>query len=192
MAMFPTCSQVPIQDTLPRQICLKPELIDAHVNYWLNHMPDLTDLPCIRHTDLQFWMKQKKCDRTKAHRNLKGLKAAWVNASVDFVISQNRWPVIFEDGDGGMVDLVDEFALIFWVSYVRHMVSIRLIFSVILCAYMRHIFKTHAYVPIHDSTTSITTPSGGRTNKRLYNLNNHSLRGANHCIYNLGYHSLRG
>ena len=106
---------------------MKPELINAHVNYWLNHLPDMTDLPVIRHTDLQFWMKQKKTDRTKAHRNLKGLKAAWVNASVDFVVSQNRWPVIFEDADGGVVDLVDEFALIFWVSYVRHMVCIRLI-----------------------------------------------------------------
>ena len=85
-------------------------------------MPDMTDLPVIRHNQLQFWMKQKRKDRTKAHRNLKGLKAAWTNASMDFVISNNRWPVVFEDNDGRVVDLVDEFILIFWVSYVRHMV----------------------------------------------------------------------
>ena len=125
MRCAPRITQVPIQDTLPRRICLQPDLIDQHVNYWLNHMPDMTDLVVIRHSDLQFWMKQKKTDRTKAHTKLKGLKAAWVNASVDFVISQNRWPVIFEDDDGRIVDLVDEFVLLFWVSYVRHMVCMR-------------------------------------------------------------------
>ena len=50
-----------------------------------------------------------------------------MNSSVDFVVSQNRWPVIFEDGEGRVVDLIDEFVLIFWVSYVRHMVRVYLI-----------------------------------------------------------------
>ena len=97
-------------------------LIDKHVEYWLDHMPDMSDLPVVRHGDLQFWTKQKRKDRTKAHRFLKGLKASWTNASVDFVISQNKWPVIFTNTDGKVVDLVDEVVLIFWVSYVRHMV----------------------------------------------------------------------
>ena len=97
-------------------------LIDKHVEYWLDHMPDMSDLPVVRHGDLQFWTKQKRKDNTKAHRFLKGLKASWTNASVDFVISQNKWPVIFTNTDGKVVDLVDEVVLIFWVSYVRHMV----------------------------------------------------------------------
>ena len=117
----------PIEDMLPRHICDDPKLIDKHVTHWLNHLPDMTDLPVIQHAQLQFWMKQKKKDRTKAHRSLKGLKASWVNSSVDFVVSQNRWPVIFEDGEGRVVDLIDEFVLIFWVSYVRHMVRVYLI-----------------------------------------------------------------
>ena len=118
-----------IQEMLPRQICLSRKLLDLHVEYWLNNMPDMSDLPTIKHSQLQFWMKQKKKDRTKAHRYLKGLKASWTNASVDFVVSQNKWPVIFEDQDGDVVDLVDEFVLIFWVSYVRHMV--RLIYVIL-------------------------------------------------------------
>ena len=118
---------------LPRRICADPKLIDQHVNHWLNHMPDMTDLPVIAHALLQFWTKQQKKDRTKAHRDLKGLKASWVNASTDFGISQNRWPVIFEDGEGLTVDLVDEYVLIFWVSYVRHMVRRGLLISLVYC-----------------------------------------------------------
>ena len=56
-------------------------------------------------------MKWNRKDRTKAHRNLKGLKASWTNASVDFVISQNTWSVVFEDEEGRTVDPVDEFLL---------------------------------------------------------------------------------
>ena len=114
---------VQIQDMLPRRICVDGKLLDEHIDYWLSHMPDLTDLPVIRHNQLQFWMKQKQKNNTKAHRSLKGLKASWTNASVDFAISQNKWPVMFENLVGEMVDLVDEFVLTFWVSYVRHMVS---------------------------------------------------------------------
>ena len=98
---------------------------DQHVDYWLDNMPDLTDLTVLRHTDLKFWSKQRKKDKTKAHRFLKGLKASWTNSSVDFAIAQNKWPVLFEDSDGDTVDLVDEFVLIFWVAYVRHMVSVK-------------------------------------------------------------------
>jgi len=80
-------------------------------------------MPTIRHTDLKFWSRQKSKDTTKGHRYLKGLKASWVNASVDFVLSMNMWPVVFEDQEGNTVDLTDEVVLTFWVSYLRHMVS---------------------------------------------------------------------
>ena len=136
----PHITQLAIEDMLPRRICERAELLDEHVEYWLKNMPDMSDLAVIQHGQLQFWTKQKKKDRTKSHRWLKGLKASWTNASVDFVISQNKWPVIFTNRDGHVVDLVDEVVLIFWVSYVRHMVRI--------LPYM--IFLT----------TSKTTPSG--------------------------------
>ena len=113
---------VPVQARLPRQICENKELVNKHVDFWLTHMPDLTDLPVIKHTDLLFWAKHKK-DKTKPHRFLQGLKASWVNASIDFVISQNKWPVLFDDRHGHAVDLRNEFVLVFWVSYVRYMVS---------------------------------------------------------------------
>ena len=112
-----------IQDMLPRQICQSASLISHHIDYWLENLPDMSDMPTIRHTDLKFWSKQKSKDTTKGHRFLKGLKASWVNASVDFVLSMNMWPVIFEDRDGNTVDLTDEVVLTFWVSYLRHMVS---------------------------------------------------------------------
>jgi len=144
MSLKPTFTQVvPIENILPRRICQDPKLIDEHVAYWLNHMPDMTDLPTIDHKQLQFWMKQKKKDRTKAHRKLQGLKASWTNASIDFVISQNRWPVVFEDDEGRIVDLVEEFVLIFWVSYVRHMVrDIRFVH----CLISRLYYKPQMYL----------------------------------------------
>ena len=130
-------------DMQPRRICLENQLVDRHVDYWLNHLPDLSDLPVIQHTQLQFWLKQKKRDKTKAHRFLKGLKASWTNASVDFAISQNKWPVIFTDAEGDTVDLVDEFVLIFWVSYARHMVRLTSLFLSILSCLC---YKPNIYV----------------------------------------------
>ena len=84
----------------------------------------MSDLPVIRHADLMFWSKQKAKDKTKPHRYLKGLKASWVNASVDFVLSCNMWPVVFQNRIGETVDLTDEVVLTFWVSYLRHMVRL--------------------------------------------------------------------
>ena len=118
--------EIPVENKQPREICKDPSLISTHIDYWLNHMPDMSDAPVIRHADLKFWSRQqrsKKKDTTKAHRFLKGLKASWVNASVDFVLSLNKWPVIFVDSDGDTVDLTVEVILVFWVSYLRYMAS---------------------------------------------------------------------
>ena len=106
---------------LARVICDHDDLLERHVQYWLAHAPDLTDMPSIKHTDLQFWAKQKRKDRTKGHRFLQGLKASWVNVALDFVISKNKWPVVFEARDGQTVDLLDEFIAVMWVAYVRQM-----------------------------------------------------------------------
>ena len=115
---------IKIQDRLPRQICQSASLVSLHIDYWLENLPDMSDMPTIRHGDLKFWSRQKSKDtKTKPHRYLKGLKASWVNASVDFVLSMNMWPVVFEDDEGNTVDLTDEVVLTFWVSYLRHMVS---------------------------------------------------------------------
>ena len=147
---------IKIQDRLPRQICQSAVLVSRHVDYWLENLPDMSDMPTIRHTDLKFWSRQKSKDTTKGHRYLKGLKASWVNASVDFVLSMNMWPVVFEDQEGNTVDLTDEVVLTFWVSYLRHMVRARKSFLI------AHIILIHALLT-NDSTTSKTTPSGGRT-----------------------------
>ena len=123
-----------IEDILPRHICRDGLLLSDHTDYWLENLPDMTDLAVIRHDQLQFWTKQKRKDKTKAHTSLKGLKASWTNASIDFCISQNKWPVIFEDENGQVVDLSDEFVLVFWVSYVRHMV--------LACMLLSNTYKT--------------------------------------------------
>ena len=115
----------PVEDCMPRIIWAKREqLMDLHVAYWLQHYPDMTDMPVIAHDALRFWTKQKKVDRTKPHRFLKGTKASWTNGALDCAISCNKWPVVFLNRDDKEVDLVDDFILVFWPCYVKQMVSL--------------------------------------------------------------------
>ena len=111
-----------VQHLLPKIIVSTSEYLEKHIDHWLDNLPDLSDMPNIRHESLRFWARQKKKDRKKPHKLLKGLCAKWLNASLDYGISQNKWPVVFQSSENKTIDLVDEFIVVVWVSYVRYMV----------------------------------------------------------------------
>ena len=75
-------------------ILSEQKYIDWFVDHWVNHLPDISDYPDIAPEKLHFWKKRSKKDKRKSpHRTLKGCAAKWLNESIDFAISQNKWAV---------------------------------------------------------------------------------------------------
>ena len=87
------------------------------VDWWIDNLPDISEMPDIRAENVQFWLKQKKKSRHKPHRQFPGLCAQWCNASVDKAISMNLWPVRFKDAKGRKNELVTEFSVGMWAQY---------------------------------------------------------------------------
>lgn len=92
------------------------------MDYWLDGMPDMTDMPTISSEKLGLWNKIKKSDRGKPFGPAPGLKGAWMLQALDFAASHNCWAVVLVDDDGAIVrDLVPAFILTVWVKYVSLM-----------------------------------------------------------------------
>ena len=57
----------------------------------------------------------------KPHSRLGGMRGQYVNQSVDFSISLNKWPVCFRDSDGVLINLVDGCIVATWLNYITHL-----------------------------------------------------------------------
>ena len=126
------------------------KLFTDFLQFWLEHLPDVSDYPEITPSQLQFWMRLKKKSRKKphrysaytcrhvtymlisyirtariraAHRKFEGLCAQYLNEAIDFAISMNLWPVKFVSPDGTKSELVTEFCIGVWAKYCSRMVS---------------------------------------------------------------------
>ena len=76
-------------------VLTKPEYIAAFVEYWVDHLSDISEFPDIAPESLHFWKKISKTDkRKKPHRVLKGACAKWMNDSIDFAVKHNKWAVM--------------------------------------------------------------------------------------------------
>ena len=117
-----TDSSTPVHLMDPRLICQVDTLLEKHIQYWTEHMPDVTDCPSLNEDDLQIWTKQKKKSRLKPHSILKGVAGKWLNSGYDYAISKNKWGVVFKDMDGVRINLVDEFVVTVWAMYCSFMV----------------------------------------------------------------------
>ena len=126
----------------PRTIINDESLIEKHVDFWSNNMPDISDKPLIEPEQLQFWLKQKRRDRKKPHTILKGVCGKWLNMAIDFAISKNKWGVQFVNDAGDKVDLVPELMVTVWLRYSSLMAGKPLLHSnacqVILKYFMVH------------------------------------------------------
>ena len=71
------------------------------VSFYLDHLPDISEVPEITDTNLRLWMRKqgkvKKKDRKKPHNVLGGLCGKWVNMAIDFAIEMNEWAVKYVD-----------------------------------------------------------------------------------------------
>ena len=128
--LLPVLNAGPSGSIRPSAAVRDPEVFETFVDYWLDHLPDLTDCPVIRAEDLCFWRKSVKGhrkDRRKAHCLLPGLNAQKMNESIDFAISKNIWPVEFytdkDTSSETLHELVSKFAVAVWVFYCAKMVK---------------------------------------------------------------------
>jgi hypothetical protein len=122
---FADGEDVPIAQMEPRRVVQSADNLERFITYWLDHLPDLSDMPIIGPSQLMFWKKRNKSDRKRAHPKLGGLAAKWFNIAIDYGCEHNKWPVIFTDDDGDKNDLVMEFIVVVWVRYVSQMVLTR-------------------------------------------------------------------
>ena len=94
-----------------RAIVESDALLSLHNDYWYDNMPDISDMPTIRHSDMLLYQKKKKQRgtkkiRLKPHSVMKGVAGAWLNEAYDYCIEKCVMPVRFRDSDNEMVDLV--------------------------------------------------------------------------------------
>jgi len=51
-----------------------PELLKQLITHWLEYLPDLSDFPIMKASELQFWLKKTKSKRApKPHAILQGV-----------------------------------------------------------------------------------------------------------------------
>ena len=118
----------------PRHVLNCRQDIDKFVLHFVSNLPDISDRPDIPPEKVRFWMmddgnncrprKNKKKKRLpRPHSLLKGIKGMDANRAYDFAISQNKWCVTFQDGDGKWVDLVEQCMVCFWLKLISLLVS---------------------------------------------------------------------
>jgi len=106
----------------------------------------------LRHVPLA---KTKKKSRLKPHSTLKGVCGSWMNASIDFALENNNWPVVFKDDKGETIDLVTESIVVVWIKYVSFMVCVMIhMYTNTLTVYTKfrtstNILYTHTFARIH-------------------------------------------
>ena len=114
--------ETPIRVVRPALICSSDKLLEKHIKYWIDRMPDISDKPQMPPSELQFWLKQKRKSRLKPHAALPGLCGSRLNEAIDFAIAKNKWPQRFKDLTGSVVNMVPGFTVTAWVKYVSRMV----------------------------------------------------------------------
>ena len=58
----------------PRAVVQDPELLKQFIAHWLEDLPDLSDFPIMKASELQFWLKKTKSKRApKPHAILPGV-----------------------------------------------------------------------------------------------------------------------
>ena len=85
----------------PRMIMHNKGYVQWFIDYHMERLPDISDLPDIGDSTLQLWRKKRpatktskpKKDRKKPHKVLTALCGKWANAAVDFAIEHNKWAV---------------------------------------------------------------------------------------------------
>ena len=92
--------------------------LSAFLDYWGEHLPDLSEGRPPKLQELQFW--KSGCAALKAHTTLPGLCAKWLHIAIDFAIAHNQWPVRFMKGDDEY-DMVTPFIITVWVCYAAQM-----------------------------------------------------------------------
>ena len=123
----------PIRVVRPDLICSSDELLEKHIRYWVDRMPDISDKPQMPPSEMKFWKKQARKSRLKPHPSLPGVCAVWLNGAIDFAIKNNKWPVRFKDANGVSNDMVPDFTVTVWVKYVTKMVCLYTHTTHIIC-----------------------------------------------------------
>jgi len=76
-------SRVPFTQATVQMVVRSKRLFNKFVEFWSEHLPDITDYPSIEPQQLQFWMRNtKKKSRKKPHRQFPGLCAQFLNEVV--------------------------------------------------------------------------------------------------------------
>ena len=119
-------SSMDVRKTPPRIVIKNKELTKKFIDYWLNHLPDISDFPTVNPKSIQFWLKKDKTRRTapkrlRPHNMLKGMVGCYTNQSLDFAISMNKWCVQFVDTKGHKTNLIPEFIVTMWCKYLTTM-----------------------------------------------------------------------
>ena len=128
-AMRKQTKRVKAQELLARVVVSSPKkYLKMFLEYWGEHLPDLSEGRVPNPERLQFWKNMKCCAGLHAHVDLEGLCRKWSHIAFDFAISQNKWPVIFykeEEVEGQQVhqmyDMTVPFTLTAWVCYCAQM-----------------------------------------------------------------------
>ena len=112
-----------------RLVMHKPhKYLERFISHWCENSPCVESLS-IPDEEMPKWNKEdedsngKKVVKTKLaqHRFLPCLCRVWANKSLDFCISQNKWPVLLTLPSGEEADMVKPFTIAFWVCYCNYM-----------------------------------------------------------------------
>jgi hypothetical protein len=109
----------------PREVVRKGTIaIEQFIDNAVENLPDISERPEIALKATRFWMMDDKGDINpkkrfpKPHSRLPGLRGQHVNASIDFAIALNKWPVAFKDDDDTTINLVSECICAVWLDYI--------------------------------------------------------------------------
>ena len=94
--------------------------LTGYVQYWMAHLPDMTDKIKFKVTDLQFWMKVAGKITKGPHKQLTAMCGKWVHNGVDFAISECFHCIKFIKR-GAEHDLTVQFILVVHLVYVSQM-----------------------------------------------------------------------
>ena len=125
-AMRAATEQVEPVELLARVVVAQPtKYLQIFLDYWGENLPDLSEgrVPPVER--LQFWRNLKCVAKLLEHVDLTGMCRKWCHVALDFAISQNQWPVVFNkkkpDGPGELYDMTIPFVLCTWVCYSAQM-----------------------------------------------------------------------